>query len=363
MGRIKGMGPPYLVPRSPTGIRDDDDARLSFSEVAGDVRKPKLVGQEPPSSTDMKLDLLANQLKVNVVSSDHLSSVEEAVVENNEEYTENQASPSQSSPRNRTTSKTSDVKRGYGAGAVSPIKNERLRKVELLRIFKELEERGIQLSQHYSIHSTLDDMEQEYDIIKSSETKRQAVKLYRGFMTNAIQAIEFLNESYNPFDIHLKGWSEHVSLSVDDYDDVFAELYEKYKYTGRHMEPEIKLVLMLTMSASTFHARETLLGGYGNKRRQQQDVPKMNPTPSQPPAPQPQPQRSAPMRGPDPKEFLNSLRKRVGVANPPTTRPQVVMHPKIIEEDITPTSASSVSSTMITSTSRRRKRNPVTINI
>jgi hypothetical protein len=362
------MGPPYLVPRSPTGIRDDDDARLSFSEAHVDVKRPKLVGQEPPTSTDMKLDLLANQLKVNVVTSDNLSSVEEAVVENNEENTENnQVSPTQSSPRPRTTNKSSDVKRGYEAGAVSPIKNERLRKVELLRIFKELEERGIQLSQSYSIHSNIDDMEQEYDVIKSSETKRQAVKLYRGFMTNAIQAIEFMNESYNPFDIHLKGWSEHVNLSIEDYDDVFAELYEKYKYTGRHMEPEVKLVLMLGMSAGTFHARQTLLGGYGNSsgtRHQQRDTPKVNPTTTAPQQAS-KPRSTTPMRGPDPKEFLNSLRKRVGVAAapPPTTRSQVVVHPKIIEEDMSPTSASSVSSTMITSTSRRRKRNPVTINI
>jgi len=363
------MGLPYLVPKSPTGIRDDDDARLSFSERPGDVRRPNLVGQEPPSSTDMKLDLLANQLKVNVVKTESESSEEEAVVENNDEYTtENQVSSP--SPR-RPSTKSSDVKHGYGAAAVSPIKNERLRKVELLRIFKELQERGVQLSQDYSIHSNIDDMEQEYDVLKSSETKRQAVKLYRGFMMNAVQAVEFMNESYNPFDFHLKGWSEHVSLSIEDYDDVFAELYEKYKYTGRKMEPEIKLVLMITMSATTFHARDTLLRGYTNRSKQSTSAPPAS-RPNQQAVPLP---RSAPppsvtstMRGPDPKEFLNSLRKRAGAnptssAPPPPPRPQVVMQPRIIEEYDSPTSASSVSSTMVTSTSRRRKRNPITINI
>ena len=39
--------------------------------------------------------------------------------------------------------------------------------------------------------------------------------------------LEFMNKRYNPFEIQLEGWSENVMENVDDYDEVFEELYVK----------------------------------------------------------------------------------------------------------------------------------------
>ena len=44
-----------------------------------------------------------------------------------------------------------------------------------------------------------------------------------------VTGIEFLNTKFDPFDIKLEGWSENVHENVNDYDDVFEELHEKYK--------------------------------------------------------------------------------------------------------------------------------------
>jgi hypothetical protein len=44
-----------------------------------------------------------------------------------------------------------------------------------------------------------------------------------------INGIEFLNGRFDPFDIKLDGWSEQVNENITDYDDIFGELYEKYK--------------------------------------------------------------------------------------------------------------------------------------
>ena len=62
-----------------------------------------------------------------------------------------------------------------------------------------------------------------------------------------------MNDKYDPFDFKLSGWSEHMSVEVDSYDDVLEELYEKYKGKGTSMPPEIKLVLLMVTSASAFH--------------------------------------------------------------------------------------------------------------
>ena len=69
--------------------------------------------------------------------------------------------------------------------------------------------------------------------------------------------MEFLNDKYDPFDFHLQGWGEHMSVEVDSYDDVLEELYEKYKGTGKGMPAEVKLLLLLTASAGAFHFSKT----------------------------------------------------------------------------------------------------------
>jgi hypothetical protein len=61
----------------------------------------------------------------------------------------------------------------------------------------------------------------------------------------------------------VKGWSEQMKTNSENYDDVFGELYEKYKGPGTKMEPEIKLILMLGASAASFHATKSLTKSIG----------------------------------------------------------------------------------------------------
>ena len=76
-------------------------------------------------------------------------------------------------------------------------------------------------------------------------------------MMAAITGIEFLNNKFDPFDIKLDGWSESVNESINDYDEVFEELAEKYGGKSE-IAPEIKLLMMLGGSAFMFHLTNTL---------------------------------------------------------------------------------------------------------
>ena len=49
-----------------------------------------------------------------------------------------------------------------------------------------------------------------------------------------------------------------MQIGLDGYTPVFGQLYEKWKGSGREMEPEIKLVLMISMSAVSFHASKKM---------------------------------------------------------------------------------------------------------
>lgn len=134
-----------------------------------------------------------------------------------------------------------------------------IRKIQLLRLFAEYEKQGFTLSKKYTIHSSISEMDIEYTLLKDSKNKKNAIKLSRGFLINAVQAIEFLNTQYDPLGMDLDGFSEIISLSVSDYDDVLEELYEKYKVYGRKIEPEIKLILMIGASATSFHASKKII--------------------------------------------------------------------------------------------------------
>ena len=72
-----------------------------------------------------------------------------------------------------------------------------------------------------------------------------------------INGIEFLNNRFDPFDIKLDGWSEQVNENIQDYDDIFGELFEKYKSRAT-MAPELKLLFQLGGSGMMIHMTNTM---------------------------------------------------------------------------------------------------------
>ena len=57
--------------------------------------------------------------------------------------------------------------------------------------------------------------------------------------------------------IHLDGWGEQVNENIDDNDEIFAELHEKYKSKAT-MAPELKLLFQLGGSAIMVHMTNTM---------------------------------------------------------------------------------------------------------
>jgi hypothetical protein len=76
-------------------------------------------------------------------------------------------------------------------------------------------------------------------------------------MMAIINGIEFLNNRFDPFDIKLDGWGEQLNENITDYDEIFGELYDKYK-TRASMSPELKLLFQLGGSAMMVHMTNTM---------------------------------------------------------------------------------------------------------
>ena len=138
-----------------------------------------------------------------------------------------------------------------------------LKKLDMLRKLGELAQYGVKLSQNYNMSSDYFTMKYEYELHKSIRSKQNSVNWMSSLMLNCIYGVEILNEKYNPFDLKLKNWSEQINADINNYYDVFGEIYEKYNKPGKNMSPELKLILMISGSALKFHLNNTLLSQPG----------------------------------------------------------------------------------------------------
>jgi hypothetical protein len=137
-------------------------------------------------------------------------------------------------------------------------KEETLReKFKFLRKLEALEKKGVELSKKYNMDSSLQEMMGEYETIMEEKTKQNSVKFQGNMLMAVINGIEFLNNRFDPFDIKLDGWSEQINENITDYDEIFGELYEKYKSKAT-MAPELKMLFQLGGSAMMVHMTNTM---------------------------------------------------------------------------------------------------------
>ena len=130
-------------------------------------------------------------------------------------------------------------------------------KRDLLYRFDRIEKKGIRIPRRYSMASDLGEMQAEYDRLVKDRNADAGIKFQKQVLVAVVSGIEFVNRRYDPFDVHLDGWSETVNENLEDYDDVLEELHTKYRGKAK-MAPELKLMMMLVGSAVMFHMTNTM---------------------------------------------------------------------------------------------------------
>ncbi len=153
-------------------------------------------------------------------------------------------------------------------------KDEMLReKFKYLRRLEALEKKGVELTRKYNMDSNLQEMMGEYEMIMEEKSKQNSVKFQGNIMMTIINGIEYLNNRFDPFDVNLDGWSEQINENINDYDDIFGELHEKYK-SKASLSPELKLLFQLGGSAMMVHMSNTM---YKSAMPGMDDILKQNP--------------------------------------------------------------------------------------
>jgi hypothetical protein len=244
--------------------KETEDTDLYFNLIANDVKKvpePKESSSEiSVSSSSAKRTSSVKKRSVSKKSSSSSSSSRRSNTSSSRKSSSSKAKFDKIKTNNDSVKKNDNNNNIFNNSNTYqkpiPVLNhqeDKMRKIELLRRLSEIKAKGYELSKSYDFNSSIQEMEYEYELLRSFADKRNGIRLYKNILLNTTSVIEFLNDRYDPFNFQLSGWSEHMSVECDSYDDVLEELYEKYKGNGKRMAPELKLFLLIVASASAFH--------------------------------------------------------------------------------------------------------------
>jgi len=266
------------------------EINVNYLDKNGNKLETKTEVKRQSSDTDYYFGMVANQEKVINLKSESSSDLDNIV--NSSSSSKSSSSSSSSKKSKSSSSKPKIDNLNFTASPVFkpppesrsshesrpstnipfieptnvPIKNLspqeiRMKKIELLRRLSEIKSKGYNLTKEYDFNSSIEEMEYEYALLKSFADKRNGTKLYKNILLNGISLLEFINDKYDPFEFKLNGWSEHMSVEIDSYEDIIEELYEKYKSTGKSTPAEIRLIFLILASGAAFHFSKTQLGG------------------------------------------------------------------------------------------------------
>ena len=145
-------------------------------------------------------------------------------------------------------------------------------KQDYLYKFYRMQNKGIPVTKKFNMNSDIHEMRREYQKITRDMEVNASIKFSRRMLMACVTGVEFMNKRYDPFEVKLEGWSESVMENIDDYDNVFERLHDKYA-SRVSMAPEIELLLTLAGSAFMFHLTNTMFSSMPNIN----DIAKQNP--------------------------------------------------------------------------------------
>ena len=149
----------------------------------------------------------------------------------------------------------------------------RRRKQEILFKLEKMRRLGVQGIRKFNMSSDLNNMEDELTRVKYEREVESSIKFQRKCLMACVTGAELLNNKFDFLDFKLDGWSEQVNENIDEYNEVFEELHEKYKERAR-MAPEIKLIFMLGGSAFMYHLTNSM---FKNSIPGMEDIMRQNP--------------------------------------------------------------------------------------
>jgi len=240
--------------------------------------KPKKV---LTTDTDLYLNLLADETKIKEMPVQKLSVVNENTSDDDEhvvdalnlegnstfnnlkfQQTDKKSDDSHSSDSRSDSSRSdrreekSDIKNNQYEIPFEqlPPQQQRLKRLEKFMQLKYIKEKfNVSLSKEYTINSDYNEMCAEVEFHTNYHKRRNGIEFWKSTFVYSSKGVEYLNKMFDPFGFDLNGWSDHFSaIDANSNDDIFGELYDKYKSKLDGYSVEFRAMLMFAGSAGAF---------------------------------------------------------------------------------------------------------------
>lgn len=235
---------------------------MNTSKKDKKTNKPTNIDLNDISDLENELNELTGNKGMSVNNNDYNNIAEEfTLLDNDNQTPDNEFSlPKKSSTWDGYTSKVEEIPRESVIKLTE--RQKRVKKMMMLQKIEDWSKKGlIELvgNSHYTMDSSFEDIEDEYENALDNKRKKDSIKLQSNVLIGCVGFIETANKWLNPFDVDLDGFQEKVTDELTDYDDIFAELFEKYK--GGKLAPEVQLILKLGLTSATIAFTNKIFGG------------------------------------------------------------------------------------------------------
>ena len=238
-----------LKQKNISSLRAGDDMIFNKKHISNDIVSSSSASSSGGSVTSLSDDSSSNASVVRKKTSKKKYDTESESGSNNTSNDSDNESV-RSGATSETQSSASVVNTKKKSNSVSNILRE---KKEIIYQLDRLEQRGFKVPFKFNLNSDIEEMRLEYNKLLKEKEIDTSVRFQRKMLMAFVTGSEYLNSRYDPFTIQLDGWSEQVHDNINDYDDIFEELHDKYKSTGKKMAPELRLFISLSGSAFMFH--------------------------------------------------------------------------------------------------------------
>jgi hypothetical protein len=223
------------------GLRAGDDSILNKKKISEDI-----ISSSGASSSSGSVSSLSDTSSENSSVSSYKKNKSKS---RDIDSSTSSSSGSDSSNSNASSSSSSTVSRKKSNNMVDNVREKK----EIIYQLDRLEQRGYKIPFKFNLNSDIEEMRLEYNKLLKEKEIDNSIRFQRKMLMAFSTGSEYLNNRYDPFSIQLDGWSEQIHDNITDYDDIFEELHDKYKSTGKKMAPELRLFISLSGSAFMFH--------------------------------------------------------------------------------------------------------------
>jgi len=137
-------------------------------------------------------------------------------------------------------------------------KEKRIKKRTMMDELERWYEKGyIKDNTHFHRDSPYEEVEEEYDSVLEKIRRKKSINLQKDILYNVMNFIEFSNSWVDPFGLKLEGLADKTTEELDSYEDIFGELYDKWK--GGKVPPELALLCKVGFSIAMLHMSNNVL--------------------------------------------------------------------------------------------------------